>query len=268
MKAVISLMGGTALAVLLAQAPAMAAEKAPAVSAPNVKLDVVGGALGGGPAALGSFTGTVPLGHDFGFQLDGAIGTADRDARGGLGGHVFYRDPETFMLGATAMWSRLGGPHHDVESTIRRVGAEAEFYLGDYTFQPSGGLQNDHGDTTGYATLGFVYYPTDNLALGTSLGGFANSRALQVGFEYQPFDETPISFLFDTGIDNMGPGFVLAGLRYSFGGPSKTVKGRDRYDDPFNIVRYMNTVGAAAIAASANREKAPPVTVAAGGGAG
>ncbi|AVM74224.1 hypothetical protein [Magnetospirillum gryphiswaldense] len=226
---------------------AFAADPAPAVSAPNVKVDVMGGALSGGPAILGGATFTAPLGHDFGVQMDGAFGMADQDLRGGMAVHLFYRDPTSMLLGVTGMWSNIAGPHKDAKSNIRRVGAEAEFYFDDFSILPSAGVQNDHADTTGYANLGGIYYATPNLALGTSVSGVANSRAIQAGFEYRPDSWTNTSYLFDTGVGNQGAAFVLAGIRFSFGAPSKTLQQRDRYDDPGNIVTYMNTVGSAAV---------------------
>lgn len=247
---------------------ATAAEAPPAVSAPNVKLDLTGGALGGGPAAMVGATGTVPVGHSFGFQLDGTIGIADQDERGGVGAHIFYRDPRELLLGLTGMWSRVAGPHDDSSSDFRRLGLEAEFYLDDFSLMPSGGVQNSHGDSTGYATFGVAYYITDNLSLGGSLAGFSNSRAAQVGFEWQPMENTPLSLIADAGMSNEGPGFVLAGVRYSFGAPSTSIKQRDRYDDPLNIVRFMNTVGTSAFTAKTAHNPAPATIISGGGGGG
>ncbi|MBX9634282.1 MAG: hypothetical protein K2X44_04800 [Magnetospirillum sp.] len=244
-------------------APAYAEDMAPpAVSAPNMKVDLSGGSLSGGPAALAGFTGTVPVGHSFGLQVDGALGVADEDPRGGVAGHFFYRDPRSFMLGATAMWSKITGPNDDAESKIRRVGLEAEIYLGDFSILPTAGVQNAHGDATGYGSLGGVYYLTDSLALGTSVSGSGNSRALQVGGEYKPSVDLPVSFMLDTGMDNKGPAFVLAGVRFSFGAPSRTLKERDRFDDPGNIVTYMNTTAAGAITSgTAHTPKPTPKAV-------
>jgi hypothetical protein len=245
--------------------PSLAEDAPPAVSAPNLKVDLSGGALSGGPALLAGFTGTVPLGHSFGVQLDGAIGGADDDMRGGFAGHVFYRDPRSYLLGGTAMWSSIAGPHSDAESQVRRIGAEAEIYLGNFSILPAAGIQNDHGDATGYGSLGGIYYAMPNLALSVSAAGFANSRSAQAGFEYQPSAERPLSFIVDVGMDNQGPAFVLAGFRYSFAAPSKSIQERDRYDDPANIVRYMNTVGASAFTAQPGHN--PPPIASSGAGA-
>jgi hypothetical protein len=243
--------------------PAWAAETAPAVSAPNVKLDLMGGALSGGPAALAGATVTAPLGHAFGVQIDGAIGNADRDMRGGMAAHLFYRDPDQMMLGATGMWSNIAGPQKDAETNLRRFGLEAEFYLGDFSILPSAGTQNSYGDTTGYASLGGIYYMTPNMALGASLSGVSDTRAVQAGFEYRPEGFTSMSYLADMGVGTDGPPFFLAGVRFSFGAPSKTLQERDRYDDPGNIVTYMNTVGASSVTTKTNHNPAPTPTPAA-----
>lgn len=257
----------TMLLSVVVAVPAAAAESPPAVSAPNLKVDAVAGALGGGPAALVGVTATAPLGHYLGVQMDAAIGSADQDMRGGFAGHLFYRDPRSMLLGVTGMWSTIAGPHKDAESDLRRIGVESEFYMGDFSVLPSAGVQNDHADSTGYASLGGIYYATPNLALATSVSGVANSRAVQAGLEYRPEASATMSYLFDAGVGNQGPAFVLAGVRFSFGAPSRTLQERDRFDDPGNIVTYMNTVGAAAVTTKTDHIPRP-ATVSSGGGGG
>ena len=190
--------------------------------------------------------------------------------RGGFGGHVFYRNPNQMLFGVTAMWSNIAGPYEDIDSDTRRAGVETELYLGDFSILPSAGLQNSHGDTTGYANLGAIYYGTDNLALGASLSGSSSSRAVQAGVEYRPDNWTSMSYILDMGVGTDGPPFFLGGVRFSFGAPSRTLKDRDRYDDPGNIVTYMNTASSSAIVArnaqSAQAIQARPVTVSGGGG--
>lgn len=248
------------IASVMAWSPSAWAEDAPpAVSAPNVKADLTAGALGGGPAALAGITGTVPLGHSFGLQADAAFGVADADERGGVAGHLFYRDPRTMLLGVTGMWSKIAGPHDDAESKIRRVGVESEFYMDDVSVLPAAGIQNSHGDSTGYASLAGIYYASPSLALASSVSGFGNSRALQAGLEYQPDPGSSLSYLADAGISNQGPAFVMVGVRFSFGAGARTLKERDRFDDPANIVTYMNTTGAAALTAKTAHNPAPVV---------
>jgi hypothetical protein len=249
----------TALAMGLT-GPARAQDAPPAVSAPNIKIDATAGALSGGPAVLTGFTGTAPLGHSLGVQLDGALGSADDDMRGGFAGHLFYRDPRSFLLGATAMWSSIAGPHEDSRSEVRRAGLEAEFYFTDVSVLPTFGAQNSNGDTTGYGSLAGIYYPSPYLALAASVSGAGNARALQLGFEYQLIEDTPFSLIGDAGVDNKSTPFFLAGIRYSFGAPSKTIKDRDRLDDPANIVRYMNTVSSSAVTASPAHTTKPTTT--------
>lgn len=250
----------TVLAALLPAlafaAPAVAGD-APAVSAPNVKADLSAGALSGGPAVVAGATATVPMGHDFGFQMDAAFGNADRDNRGGLAGHAFYRDPESMLLGVTGMWSKLNGPHEDAETVIYRYGVESEFYLGNFSVLPSAGVQNSHGDSTGYATVGGIYYATPNVALASSVGGASNIRYVQLGSEFRLQDDSNISYLVDTGMSNQGPGYVMVGVRFSFGAPSRSIQERDRYDDPGNIVTYMNTTASNVITAPSVHNSTP-----------
>jgi hypothetical protein len=258
-KSVYAAASALALSAMVASVSCLAQEAPPAVSAPNMKVDMSGGFLGGGPAYLGSFTGTAPLGHSFGIQLDGALGVADDDPRGGFAGHVFYRDPRSYSVGVTGMWSRITGPWDSAKSNILRAGLEGEVYLGDFSILPAAGWQHSNADATGYASLGALYYVTPYLVLGVSTAASSNARSLQTGLEYQFDKDMPLSVILDVGIDNRGPAFALAGLRYSFGAPSKSLQQRDRFDDPANIVRYMNTVGAAAFTAGSAHN--PPIVV-------
>lgn len=253
-------------ALTLPALPALAGD-APAVSSTNMKADLSAGALSGGPAAVAGATLTTPISHDFGFQLDAAFGSADRDTRGGLAAHAFYRDPETMLLGGTAMWSQLNGPHRNAQTELVRYGVESEFYLGDFSILPSAGVQVAHGDATGYATVGGIYYATPNVALASSVGGASNIRFVQFGAEARLDPDSNMSYLFDTGLSNMGPGYVMVGVRFAFGAPSRTIQERDRYDDPGNIVTYMNTTAANVITAPTAHIPAPaPAPAPVGGG--
>src|SRR5690606_7749007 len=62
----------------------------PAVSAVNAKFDLRGGWWSDVEvlAAVGSVS--VPLGHSFGFQADGLIGTIDGTFAAAAGGHLFW----------------------------------------------------------------------------------------------------------------------------------------------------------------------------------
>ncbi len=51
----------------------------PAVSAPNAKLDILGGSFDGDWGYIAAGSGSLPLGKRFGFQLDAGIGSIGED---------------------------------------------------------------------------------------------------------------------------------------------------------------------------------------------
>ena len=82
------------VAWLLPAVQTLADSEAPAVSTPNAKVSVEGGQYDddGSALALGSYT--IPLGHSFGLQADGALGNIADDVMGGGGVHSRSCRPE------------------------------------------------------------------------------------------------------------------------------------------------------------------------------
>jgi hypothetical protein len=120
-----ALLAGTAIGLVLAcGAGRFARAEEAAVSAPVLTVDGSVGSLGGSPSGFFSAAGTVPIGNRYGFQLDGQIGQSGERGQGGSAAHLFWRDPDTALVGATALWARIGGWN------VFRYGAEAEAYLG------------------------------------------------------------------------------------------------------------------------------------------
>jgi|GEM_PF-5524966 len=248
-------MGACAAAGLLLAAcwPALAGDD-PAVSAPTLSVDGSGGSVNGSPSGFASVTGTVPVGHRFGFQLDGAAGKSGDQLQKGVGGHAFWRDPDQALLGVTASWSRIDS------ADIYRYGLETEEYLGNFTLAPSVGLQrgdaNKGTSTSGYASLSGGWYVTDSLKLSLGGTGYNNTR---IGFgevEWQPIASSPTTFFANTGGGNRGHGFAIAGIRYAFGADNSTLKDRERHGDPENIVSSTNPSGSSSPTMVAQIEQA------------
>ena len=200
------------------------------------KLDLSGGRFDStsGERVSGSLAGAFSAG--FGWQADGMwseIGS--RDFRG-IGGHVFWRDPQQALIGFTAAAIDRDG----VEST--QAGIEVEYYLPRATLAFGGGyagIRYDEPvffidtDADGSYLNGEVrYYLTDDFAV--SIGGM-RSLGNDLGFasvEYQ----TPVaglSFFATSANGDNGYDHTLAGVRYYFGSP-KHLKLRHRMDDPNN----------------------------------
>ena len=105
-------------------------ESLPAVSGLNGKIAVYGGYQedeiddGGIFGVLGSVS--VPLGHRFGFQLDGQVAAVEDDVFGRLGGHLFWRDPSKGLVG---VYGAVEG-YDDIDMDAWRIALEAEAYIG------------------------------------------------------------------------------------------------------------------------------------------
>ncbi len=239
------LLGGVAVAALGCGGALAADDRA--VSAPVLTVDGSAGSIGGSASGFFGATGTVPVGDHFGAQLDLSLGQSDARGQGGTAGHFFARDPAAGLIGATAMWSRIGGWN------VYRYGVEGEAYLGDFTVAPSGGVQRGDANqgTTGYGTLDLSWYTTPDLKLSVGGTGFSNFRTGFAGVEWQPDQSMPLSLFANAGAGNRGPGFALAGLRFAFGAGSSSLKDRNRHGDPENIVSFINATGGGSLGASA-----------------
>lgn len=251
----------SAAIVALGVSPSWAADDA-AVSAPVLSVTGLTGSVGGNASGYLSSTATVPIDHSFGAQLDSMLSQNGERGEGGLGVHAFWRDPDMALVGATAMWSRIGGWN------VYRTGGEAELYLDDFTLSPSFGMQSGdaqkNGRPSGYGTANAAWYATDDLKLNLGITGFANSRAEYTEIEWQPAASTPFTVLLDGGGgENNIHGFVLVGIRYTFGSGSAGLKDRDRHGDPENIVSFTNAMGNAVVTAAKDVHYTQPYTPAA-----
>ena len=204
-----------------------------AVDAPSAKIDTLGGSFNGAGGAGVNGSVTLPVGEAFGVQLDGSGGRTDGGSRGGFGGHVFYRDPDRFLLGPTAMWSIVNN------NAIQRYGAEGEYYFDRVTIKSLDGLQHWNYRQDAYYSLGGSFYATDNLAFSAEGGGFGNVHWGDAAAEWQPWTG-PTSLFSKIGAANRGKPTFFAGIRYAFGAPGTTLKYRERHEDPPNIVDFTD----------------------------
>lgn len=233
------LTASSALALaLINQAPAVQAadvvnEPLCAVSGINGKIQALGGYSensdkGGDALISGLGSLSVPLGCDFGFQLDvGVIDELGKTTYGGAG-HLFTRDPESYLLGVTGGYFDAGG------EDIWAIGPEAELYLGQFSLEARGGYidVDSHGD--GFAIFDAAYYPIDDLRL--SIGGtiLGNQEFVRGMAEYQFADGMTASLGTKFGEDDYFN--VTGGLSFYFGGEAKSLIRRHREDDPRNWI--------------------------------
>ncbi len=251
-------------------------------AAPPAQLPAVDGVngtaavLGGGEDGKGLFAGegslAVPLGSQFGAELDGVAGGFDSRFIGGGAGHLFWRNPAQGLLGAYGDGVHWGTPIGNVN--VGHVGGEGEAYLGQWTLRGVAGAEFGNNTATATTALvavpgGFVptttangalthvtrffdtvtveYYVTDNWGAWAGHRYLGGKNAAAFGTEYAlASNGTMLPTLFaegriGEGSNNYG---VWAGLRLYFGNHDKTLIRRNREDDPSsNLFDLTNTLG-------------------------
>ena len=213
----------------------------PAVAAPNVGLIAAGGLLSGnglssqGWGAVG-VKAAVPLGEQFGGQIDAAVGG---NSYWGIGGHLFWRDPSVGMAGIVASTESMSG------NTLSRFALEGEVYKNDFTLRGEIGGETGTLASGAFGDVDVTFYakPTLALSLGGELGPVSLARAK---VEWQPaFDSIPgLSLFADGQVGTNGNARVLAGLKYYFGTSGASLKDRDRkYDPEFSLFNTQGLTG-------------------------
>jgi hypothetical protein len=243
------------------KAPAYTDQADPAVSAFNTKYEGYGGSVANRSiyGAAGSFA--VPLGGQFGLQIDGNGGSLDGSSFMAGGGHLFWRDPSRALLGfygASTYWDRFGGVN------VNYVGGEAEYYLGPLTIQGVAGVEFGNtatqvsttsvaaappllGLTTSsveafaiktrfFDQINFKYYVNNDLSAYVGHRYLGGKNALALGTEAAlPLGGGVMGSAFVEGrigeSDNHG---IWGGLKLYFGPTDKPLIARSRRDDPFN----------------------------------
>ncbi len=212
----------------------------PAVSQVNGKASVFGGGQDGG---LYGVTGslTAPLGHDFGLQFDGMVGSGKGAAFYGVGGHVFWRDPAKGLLGlysSYVSWDVINGiPPDDAigGAKVGKVGVEGEAYLGRFSLEGLATYQ--FGDFTGFAGKAVLaYYPTDDFRIDGGVRYLEGAGAIgMVDAEWQPHPGKGLTVYASGSFGENNYVQALGGARFYFGDTGKTLIRRHREDDPINV---------------------------------
>jgi len=204
----------------------------PAVSGMNGKLEAIGGDVdsNGASALAGSLA--FPVTEHYGVQVDTAFGEIGGSHLEGIGAHVFWRDPERYLLGA--IWS-----HAEYSSqAMNRLGIEGEYYSGNWTLAGSVGHQWGNVDSAGFGSVDARYYFTSNTMVEAGLSVADSDDRFHIGLESTPFDDWKNLGLFvDLSTGNDSYDHVLVGVRYYFGGKKNLIK-RHREDDPINNIFY------------------------------
>jgi hypothetical protein len=241
--------GGVFLATMTAKAAdyTIPPPQLPAVDGFNGKIDGLGGSYEGRSIAASRGSLSIPLGYSYGLQIDSILGSYDNDFFGGVGGHLFWRNPAVGLLGlyaSSVYWNKFSGVHAD------HFAAEGEFYWGRVSVQGIAGVETGNStsvvvgpviDTFGVTTRFFDminvnYYLTDDIKVMAGHRYVGGRNALALGGELGiPVARGTMAALFVEGRAGAdGYRAVFGGLKFYFGQRDKSLIGRHRQDDPFN----------------------------------
>jgi hypothetical protein len=155
--AVCALVAGTNIATKVASAadfPTKAPARSgcvPAVDGLNGKLAGLGGTFANQSLYGAQGSVALPLGCEFGVQVDATAASFDGRFLGNLSGHLFWRDPAKALLGvygSSTYLNQFGGVR------ANRVGAEGELYFGQWTLQGLAGVE--FGNTASGTVNGLI----------------------------------------------------------------------------------------------------------------
>ncbi len=172
-------------------------QPAVAVDALNFELSILGGAYQRnvlGTASNAMFTASVatplPIFHNFGAQLDAAVGVYDGDFTSAAAGlHLFWRDSEKGMIGIYGDWAYTDPEHGG------RVGVELSSYQGRWSVDALLGLRfGQHFNTEFTGEVDLSYYYTDDFRV--SVGHRLTSRGHVGNLSFE-------SLITDVGIDGL-----------------------------------------------------------------
>jgi len=218
-----------------------------AVDGLNGKVSADGGTFNDKTLYGGQGSISVPLGCQYGFQVDGAGGSFNDTSIYSAGGHLFWRDPNIGLLGVYGSYSRWD---QFTGVTANHIGPEGEWYFGRWTIQGVAGVEfgNSASGQIGpniltynirtrfFDQINFAYYLNDNLEVFLGHRYLGGKNALAVGGEWGvPIGGGAMGALFVEGRygeDNTTG--VWGGIRFYFGQKDKSLIRRHREDDPYD----------------------------------
>jgi hypothetical protein len=217
----------------------------PAVDGLNFKAEGMGGSIENHTVYGSQAAVSIPIGRQFGLQLDGALGDFDNRFFGSGAAHAFWRDPSIGLAGfytSHTFWERFGGVH------VGRYGTEGALYLNRWTLEGVVGVEagSNKSETIGniistltiktrfFDQISASYYLQDNLKVSIGQAVAAGRDALTLGGEWGiPMGGGDMAALFVEARAGTGNYHgVWGGVRFYFGNHDKTLIRRNREDDP------------------------------------
>ena len=187
------------------------------------------------------------LGHRFGAQGDGVVGMIQDELFAHGAGHLFWRDPNTALLGAYGSYSVWD----DLDRW--RVGVEAEAYFGRVSLEGIVGWETGDVEDDVFSIADIAFYPTDNFRLSVGHRYSSPGHMATAGAEWQFASGANVGWaaFADGRIGENDYQAVFAGLRLYFGSDKSLIR-RHREDDPhiktdaFSLTGCTEEIGAIA----------------------
>jgi len=229
-------------------------ESKPAVS--GINAEIAGGYadLDAASTKFGSASLTLPLTHCFGLAIDGLGGDYSASSLGGVGGNLFWRNPDRGLIGIIGSNVQVGA------NNVSRGGVSGEVYLDCFSVLTDVGYET--GDTIKhgvFSDLTLRWYAIDNFALNAGCAYSGRNAAGLIGAEYMPnLKILPGLTLFARGSwGESNYHSVVAGVKYYFGN-GKTLRQKHREDDPENTALSGLLLGSQGEGGFTNKPEAQP----------
>jgi hypothetical protein len=223
----------------------------PAVDGINAKIEGFGGSLGNDSVYGSRGALSVPLGGQFGTQIDGMIGSWAGRTFENIAPHVFWRNPAQGLLGfytSHTWWDRFGGVY------VGQVAGEGESYLGQWTLQGIAGAEYGNSRTNAIVTpagtllqsfdiktrffdeINVKYYVNSNWEVFVGHRYLGGRNALALGTQFVlpiGIGRGAIAAAFVEGrVGASNAQGVWGGVKLYFGQKDKSLIDRHRQDDP------------------------------------
>jgi hypothetical protein len=209
---------------------------APAVSVPNLKFETFGGwggANNGGGGGLYGVAGalSMPIGQQYGLQIDALLGSWAGHTFYGTAGHLFWRDPSVGLAGIYGSFKHVDTPGG---SNLGQIAFEGEYYMPTTTVRGKIGWEGLDLPSRVFAKADLDWYATPDLALSVGYRYTGGESALALGAEWLTPHNVGGHRLAVFGEGRVGQNnhnSILAGVRL-YTGPAQTLKDKHRQDDP------------------------------------
>jgi hypothetical protein len=246
-----------AIATLFGFSANAAAAREPAVAPTNLKITGAGTSTDGEGGWFFGGALTAPIGERWGIQVEGGAAGNDFDTVTGVGGHIFTRDPSSYLLGIFAAYA--SEDVLDLDAT--RIGAEAEIYLNQLTIMAKAGYQFSNAAALegGFGDIELRWYVSDDFALSGGAAIDENTTIGRIGAEWRPgFAALPgLAFRVDGAFGDNDYESYLGGITYYFGADA-SLKDRHRKQDPDSALFGLFNAVQAEQAKLCNQYGAPP----------